>query len=676
MHFYYFFLLLLVVLSAYSESPHHAKPPDSDTTIVTVCPNSIFAQLGILAPVLPQNEVYKTTPPQNEVFRSHIEMNITVLSQNQIVNVNCQLVDKMKNSVLNFGVKSFRFLISTLMYDAEKFAWSIRILLESLQHVLQMYTWSLSENQVSVRFRCRLIGLLLKQSLFRKHDFAILIHRVYDDYQTFCVWHLNIFSSYGSHSNRSRVHIRAEPSEKSTRFHVCGGGKALIFSFDELFPYVSTDLHEQQYQFLQCVKENDKQNMIFNDSDLLCNVPLNVLAPKLTLKAAKALANLHDMYMPSKIQLKNAQILLENHKCETCPDLLAVFQPYKVAFNAKYQQTWYQKNKEKRAEYDKQRTSNFKYQESHKKSSQKHYWSKKDIEFPPAPPSAKLCQNIVSDFCVDTSPDVFEEAGCSVCGKLTPICEMEELSEVENINLLKVDGVTRKARCKTSDPVRELKGPILAPGCSRVCPICAESLDKKKMPTLALANGLWVGEIPDELKDLTYAEQLLIARVRHNRCIVKVSSGMFKMQANAISFSNPMPKIYDILPPPIEEMDEVLAFIYTGPCKPTKADFQRTPLLVRHLKVSKALHWLKLNHVDYYDCEISEKNLASYPEDGPPVVVDYHSSSSNKNPESTSGHDIEEEDGTTEGPCPFIVHGLTGEEFSTKTIKTIKAIAL
>ena len=97
---------------------------------------------------------------------------------------------------------------------------------------------------------------------------------------------------------------------------------------------------------------------------------------------------------------------------------------------------------------------------------------------------------------------------------------------------------------------------------------------------------------------------------------------------------------------------------------------------MRHLKVSKALHWLKLNHIDYYDCEISDKNLASYPEEGPPVVVDYHSSSANKNSESTSVHDMEEEDGTTKGPCPFIVHGLTGEEFSTKTIKTIKAIAL
>jgi hypothetical protein len=175
--------------------------------------------------------------------------------------------------------------------------------------------------------------------------------------------------------------------------------------------------------------------------------------------------------------------------------------------------------------------------------------SKKDVRFPPSPPSAELCQNLASDFCADTSLEVFEEAGCAICGKLTPICETEELSEVENINLLKVDGVTRKARCKSTGPIRELRGPILAPGYSTVCPICVESLDKKKMPTLALVNGLWMGEIPDELQDLTYAEQLLVARVCHNSCIVKVSSGMFKMHANAISFSNPMPKVYNVLPP-------------------------------------------------------------------------------------------------------------------------------
>ena len=133
-----------------------------------------------------------------------------------------------------------------------------------------------------------------------------------------------------------------------------------------------------------------------------------------------------------------------------------------------HQKTWYQKNKEKRAEYDKHHYPTSEYQESNKKLSQKHYWSKKDVKFPPSPPSAKLCQTIVSDFIADTSPEVFEEAGCAICGKLTPICKMEELSEVENINLLKVDGVTRKARSKTSDPVIELKGPVLASHCNKV----------------------------------------------------------------------------------------------------------------------------------------------------------------------------------------------------------------
>ena len=52
----------------------------------------------------------------------------------------------------------------------------------------------------------------------------------------------------------------------------------------------------------------------------------------------------------------------------------------------------------------------------------------------------------MSDFCTNTSPDVFEETGCAAYVKLTPIFEMVECSEVENINLLKVDGVIRKAK--------------------------------------------------------------------------------------------------------------------------------------------------------------------------------------------------------------------------------------
>src|SRR6202046_61269 len=81
MNFLYFFLLLLVVLSAYSESPQHAKPPDfPDPIAVTVCSNCSSAQLGILAPVLPQNEVFITNLPQNGVFK-------TILPQNEVFRI-------------------------------------------------------------------------------------------------------------------------------------------------------------------------------------------------------------------------------------------------------------------------------------------------------------------------------------------------------------------------------------------------------------------------------------------------------------------------------------------------------------------------------------------------------------------------------------------------------------
>jgi hypothetical protein len=101
-----------------------------------------------------------------------------------------------------------------------------------------------------------------------------------------------------------------------------------LFSSDELFPYALSDLDEQQYQFFPCVKKRQKQSLAFDDGGVLCSVILYILASKLTLKAVRELANLHNMYMPSNILLKNAQILLQNHKCETCEDLLVRFHPY------------------------------------------------------------------------------------------------------------------------------------------------------------------------------------------------------------------------------------------------------------------------------------------------------------------------------------------------------------
>ena len=120
----------------------------------------------------------------------------------------------------------------------------------------------------------------------------------------------------------------------------------------------------------------------------------------------------------------------------------------------------------------------------------------------------------------------------------------------------------------------------------------------------------------------------------------------------------------------------LLSIMFTGPCKPTSSDFQRTPFLVRHNHVKHALEWLILNNADYHDVSISLENLGEYPEDMPPVGIEYKHMMHNKTPEGTSVHDMEEEEGTENGQCAFTVHGLTGEDLNIMSTNAVKVKAL
>jgi len=300
-----------------------------------------------------------------------------------------------------------------------------------------------------------------------------------------------------------------------------------------------------------------------------------------------------------------------------------------------------------------------------------------DVEFPPKPADFKRLHGITKRFCEQIAPSNFIEAGCAVCGQLTLLSELTPLSEINiHLDILFQEGISRKERNNQSQPIEDVLGPIIDTRCGNICDSCFKTVSKGKIPLISLANGLWLGEVPDELQNLGYAEKLLIARVRHNRCVVRVKSGMHKMTANVITFANPTAKIYHTLPPPTSDLDEVLAFIYTGPCKPTLDDYKRTPLLVRRNKVGRALEWLKLNHEDYADINISYENLAEYPEHGPPVIVDYRPSCGNKASEAMASNDNDEEEGTTSGQCPFTVQGLTGDDLENKPWKTLIAIVL
>jgi hypothetical protein len=196
-------------------------------------------------------------------------------------------------------------------------------------------------------------------------------------------------------------------------------------------------------------------------------------------------------------------------------------------------------------------------------------------------------------------PNKFEESGCAVCGELTPLSNLCRLKTIKGmLNILEAPGMTRVERKHSTEKIREYKGPVLDYKCDKICGNCRRCIRKGNVPELALAKGLWLGCVSKELAELRFVEKMLVARVRHNCCFVRVASGMRKMTSHVVAFQSPMPKVYQALPPSVDDIDEVLAILFTGPCKPTEKDFERTPLLVRRNHVARALEWLKLNHAD------------------------------------------------------------------------------
>ena len=179
-------------------------------------------------------------------------------------------------------------------------------------------------------------------------------------------------------------------------------------------------------------------------------------------------------------------------------------------------------------------------------------------------------------------PAKLEEAGCAVCGELKPVGALSRLKGIKNLlSIIEAQGMTRMERKSMANPVKEYPGPVLDHSCSQVCDGCRGDIWRGKVPRLALANNLWIGKVPEVLKNLRYVEKILVARVRHTCAYVKVASGMRKMKANVVAFESPTPKIYTVLPPPRDDMDDVLAILFTGPSKPTPEDFAQTPFLVR-----------------------------------------------------------------------------------------------
>ncbi|KAF9455506.1 hypothetical protein BDZ94DRAFT_1179772 [Collybia nuda] len=172
---------------------------------------------------------------------------------------------------------------------------------------------------------------------------------------------------------------------------------------------------------------------------------------------------------------------------------------------------------------------------------------------------------------------------------------------------------------------------------TQICHECGKALGADRLPKLALANRLWIGDVPLELSILTLPECLLIAKYFPVAYIVKLfpkargsqywdqrtmnsalkgNVSTYRLDHTEISVmvSN------NIMPPPARILSATIGVIFVGPKNlPERIlpDFLR----VRRRRVYQALVWLKNNNPLYCDIIISELRLAQLPDNAVPEEI-------------------------------------------------------
>jgi hypothetical protein len=173
---------------------------------------------------------------------------------------------------------------------------------------------------------------------------------------------------------------------------------------------------------------------------------------------------------------------------------------------------------------------------------------------------------------------------------------------------------------------------------ARTCAPCTSSLQKKKMPAMSLANGMWIGDVPLELKILTLPERILVAHHFPAAYIVKLypkkkgarmwagSEGLHSgLQGNVSTYRLNMSDVANMtgdktMLPPSHILAAMVGVTFVGPGnlpEKTLPGFLR----VNRRRVCEALEWLKKNNPLYAEIEVSTERLNELPSDDVPFEI-------------------------------------------------------
>jgi hypothetical protein len=245
-------------------------------------------------------------------------------------------------------------------------------------------------------------------------------------------------------------------------------------------------------------------------------------------------------------------------------------------------------------------------------------------------PSKQYLNNIVKEFIERTGNEATKTYICAVCA---------QENESSNTKVVAKESIPHPTLLVPASPHPMhtiFDGMLLEPrGMNEnqtelhICTECYRDLDSNKVPPLALANNMWIGEVPECLASLTLVERLLIAKYFPTAYIVK----LFPKQAGAAHWDRTQlysglkgcvstydldPKLVmpmidgNILPAPPAVLSTTVAVTFITPSGKEEYSLPKILYARRH-RIREALEWLKANNPLYRDIIISEERLQQIP---------------------------------------------------------------
>jgi hypothetical protein len=156
-----------------------------------------------------------------------------------------------------------------------------------------------------------------------------------------------------------------------------------------------------------------------------------------------------------------------------------------------------------------------------------------------------------------------------------------------------------------------------------LCRTCHAELDDDEIPIEALANFRWISPLPPELSDLTWMEQIVIARGYMVGRVVQLQnrySSFSGLQGHVILIPQDTTRLLDLLPMSPSTLKDIIRVVWSGSDHPQPHELKRI-FTIRKQKVYDALRWLIQHHSDYQNVRINHEELSMWESEFQPTSL-------------------------------------------------------